>query len=176
MSLVARAAQFAKEAHASVGQLRKYTLEPYIVHPARVARMVKKYGGDPEMVAAAWLHDTVEDTPVTLGDIGREFGLEVRELVFYLTDISKPSDGNRIYRKGLDRAHIGSATGRAQTIKLADLIDNTKDIVAHDVEFAVTYLKEKRLILPVLLKGDKRLRKLAWEILDEAELKISQLR
>jgi (p)ppGpp synthase/HD superfamily hydrolase len=156
--LVERARMFATAAHAAVGQLRKYTFEPYIVHPAEVAGIVAEAGGTPEMIAAAWLHDTVEDTGVTSELIRAEFGDEVAMLVGWLTDVSRPDHGNRAARKAVDRAHTAAAPAEAQTIKLADLICNTKSIVAHDPKFAVTYLAEKRALLEVMTKGDPALR------------------
>jgi (p)ppGpp synthase/HD superfamily hydrolase len=160
---VERARMFATAAHAAVGQLRKYTFEPYIVHPAEVAAIVAEYGGTPEMIAAAWLHDTVEDTGVTSELIRKEFGDEVADLVGWLTDVSRPDHGNRAQRKAVDRAHTAAAPAAAQTIKLADLICNTRSIMAHDPKFAVTYLAEKRLLLEVMTKGDPRLRELAQQ-------------
>jgi (p)ppGpp synthase/HD superfamily hydrolase len=159
--IVERARMFATAAHAAVGQLRKYTFEPYIVHPAEVAGIVAEAGGTPEMIAAAWLHDTVEDTGVTSELIRAEFGDEVATLVGWLTDVSRPDHGNRAARKAVDRAHTAAAPAEAQTIKLADLICNTKSIVAHDPKFAVTYLAEKRELLEVMTKGDPRLRERA---------------
>jgi (p)ppGpp synthase/HD superfamily hydrolase len=152
---------FATAAHAAVGQLRKYTFEPYIVHPAEVAGIVAEAGGTPEMIAAAWLHDTVEDTGVTSELIRAEFGDEVATLVGWLTDVSRPDHGNRAARKAVDRAHTAAAPAEAQTIKLADLICNTKSIVAHDPKFAVTYLAEKRELLEVMTKGNPSLRERA---------------
>jgi (p)ppGpp synthase/HD superfamily hydrolase len=157
MEMVERARVFATAAHAAVGQVRKYTFEPYIVHPAEVAKIVKDAGGTEAMVAAAWLHDTVEDTGVTIETIRAEFGVEVAELVGWLTDVSRPEHGNRAHRKALDRAHSAAAPAEAQTVKLADLIANTRSIMAHDVAFAKTYLEEKRLLLEVMTKGDPAL-------------------
>lgn len=153
--IVEKARVFATAAHAAVGQLRKYTNEPYIVHPFEVAMTVKQVGGTPEMIAAAYLHDTVEDTGVTLEMIEREFGPEVKDMVFFLTDISKPEMGNRARRKAIDREHIARADARVQTIKLADIISNCSSIVKYDPEFAKVYLEEKRLLLEVLTKGNK---------------------
>ena len=65
---------FATAAHAAVGQMRKYTNDPYIVHPIRVATTVAKFGGTDEMIAAAYLHDVVEDTGVSIVDILDMFG------------------------------------------------------------------------------------------------------
>lgn len=154
MTMVERARVFATAAHAAVGQVRKYTFEPYIVHPAEVAKIVRDAGGTETMVAAAWLHDTVEDTGVTIETIRAEFGTEVAELVGWLTDVSRPEHGNRAHRKALDRAHSAAAPAEAQTVKLADLIANTRSIMEHDVAFAKTYLEEKRLLLEVMTKGD----------------------
>jgi (p)ppGpp synthase/HD superfamily hydrolase len=108
-------------------------------------------------LAAAWLHDVVEDTGVTNEVIRVEFGDEVAELVGWLTDVSRPEQGNRAVRKAIDRAHSAMAPADAQTIKLADLISNTRSIVAHDEKFAKTYLEEKRLLLEVMIKGDAAL-------------------
>lgn len=158
MTLVETAQVFAGAAHRAVKQLRKYTNEPYIVHPAEVARIVATVPeATEEMIAAAWLHDVVEDTGVTLDEIHLYFGADVAKLVFWLTDASKPEDGNRAARKAIDREHIAKAPAEAQTIKLADLISNTKSIVEHDPAFAVIYLEEKKMLLDVMTRGDARL-------------------
>lgn len=155
MDVVHKAQVFAIAAHAAVQQVRKYTNEPYIVHPAEVASIVAGVpGSTPDMVAAAWLHDVVEDTGVTLTDINLNFGAEISALVGWLTDVSQPHDGNRAVRKAIDREHTAQAPAEAQTIKLADLISNSKSIMEHDPAFAKTYLAEKRLLLEVLTKGD----------------------
>lgn len=113
------------------------------------------------MICAAWLHDTVEDTPATLDEVERVFGFEVAALVEMLTDVSKPSDGNRAVRKAIDREHTAKASPQAKTIKLADLIDNTRSITEHDPKFAAVYLAEKALLLEVLRDGDATLLEIA---------------
>jgi (p)ppGpp synthase/HD superfamily hydrolase len=156
MELVEKARVFATAAHAAAAQLRKYTNEPYIVHPAEVFAIVSTVdGATEEMMAAAWLHDVVEDTGVTIEVIREMFGEKVAELVGWLTDVSRPEQGNRATRKAIDRAHTAMASADAQTIKLADLISNCTSIVEHDADFAKTYLEEKRLLLEVLTKGDR---------------------
>jgi len=167
MELVEKARVFATAAHASAAQLRKYTNEPYIVHPREVARIVGTVPHSYEMLAAAWLHDVVEDTGVTLEVIREEFGDDVATLVGWLTDVSRPEQGNRATRKAIDRAHTAMAPADAQTIKLADLISNCTSIVEHDATFAKTYLEEKRLLLEVLTKGDRELWKHANEIVSK---------
>lgn len=150
-----RAKDFATRAHE--GQVRKYTGEPYIGHPAAVAALVRSVPHTPEMLAAAWLHDTVEDCGVALEEIHRLFGPEVAYMVECLTDVSKPEDGNRRHRKAIDMRHTAQASPQAKTIKLADLIDNTRSIVERDPSFAKVYLAEKRLLLGALVEGDPAL-------------------
>jgi (p)ppGpp synthase/HD superfamily hydrolase len=156
-TLVERARVFATAAHAAVGQKRKYTGEPYIVHPTEVAAIVAEAGGTDEMVAAAFLHDVVEDTGVTLEDLQNEFGPDVANLVSWLTDVSRPEDGNRRVRKAIDRAHSAEAPAEAQTVKVADLISNSTTILKFDPGFAKVYLEEKRQLLEVLTKADPAL-------------------
>jgi hypothetical protein len=155
--LVADARRFATEAHERIDQRRKYSNQPYQEHLKAVAEHVAGVTDDAEMIAAAWLHDTVEDTPATFGDLERAFGRSVRDLVADLTDVSKPSDGNRAVRKAIDRHHLAQASARAKTIKLADLIDNCTDICRHDAGFARVYLAEAAALLDVLGDGDARL-------------------
>lgn len=146
---------------------RKYTNEPYILHLAAVAETVRSVPHTEEMLCAAWLHDTVEDTPCTLDEIENLFGAKIASLVEALTDVSKPEDGNRKARKALDRAHTAKASPEAQTIKLADLIDNTSSIVQHDPDFAKVYMKEKELLLEVLKDGDPTLYAKAKSYIDK---------
>lgn len=167
MNIVERARVFATAAHAAVKQVRKYTFEPYIVHPTEVANIVATVPHTDVMVAAAYLHDTVEDTGVSIVDIQVEFGNEVASLVSWLTDVSKPEQGNRAVRKAIDREHTAMAPAAAQTVKLADLIANSRSILAHDPAFAKTYLAEKRMLLEVLTRGDATLMAEARRIVGE---------
>ncbi len=162
--LIAQAKAFATQAHARIDQRRKYSHQPYDVHLKAVAALVSEVAGDPHMIAAAWLHDTVEDTPATVEDIERAFGADVAQLVDELTDVSRPGDGNRAERKRLDRQHIARASVRAKTIKLADLIDNCRDICQHDSRFARVFLKEMEALLDVLHEGDERLYRRARKV------------
>ncbi len=109
------------------------------------------------MICAAYLHDVLEDTQVTVDQLLVAFGSEITNLVLWLTSVSTPEDGNRAYRKELDREYLALAPAEAQTVKLADLISNTKTIVQYDPDFAEVYLEEKRLLLDVLTKGDPAL-------------------
>lgn len=156
------ALRFATKAHGE--QMRKYTGEPYIVHPIAVAEIVRSVPHTPEMIAAALLHDVVEDTPVTLEEVKDKFGAKVAQLVAWLTDISTPFHGNRLARKELDRQHIALAPIEAKTIKLADLIHNSISIRAGDPDFWKVYRAEKLRILDVLQDGDPSLLAQAGEL------------
>ena len=84
--LEAKASEFARWAHDSINQTRNYTGEPYIVHPAQVVSVVRRVRHTPEMLAAAWLHDVVEDVDsVTSQQIHALFGPVVGEYVDWLT-------------------------------------------------------------------------------------------
>lgn len=168
MTLEERAKNFATERHGATNHIRKYTGEPYINHPAAVVELVRSVPHTEAMLAAAWLHDTVEDTGTTLSEIKDLFGIEVCAFVEMLTDVSKPEDGNRAERKALDREHTAKAMPPAKTIKLADLIDNSKSILERDPKFAKVYLREKALLLKILTEGDKTLWAKARAIIDEA--------
>jgi (p)ppGpp synthase/HD superfamily hydrolase len=156
-SLEEQARRYATTAHAEMGQRRKYTDEPYIVHPAAVVELVRSVTDDEVMLAAAWLHDTVEDTPTTLQDIESHFGEPVARLVAMLTDSAQPDARNRAARKLAHFRHTADAAPEAQTIKLADIIDNTRSIVRFDPHFARVYLVEKRIQIDLLKQGDARL-------------------
>lgn len=155
-----RALAFCMAAHAAVGQVRKYTGEPYAVHPIAVADLVRTYvpNASEEMLIAALLHDVV-----SLELIAAQFGLLVAAYVDELTDVSKPEDGNRAVRKAIDLAHTAQASPAAKTIKLADLLHNTSSIRTYDPEFAKVYLVEKRALLEVLTEGDPTLYRMAVE-------------
>lgn len=172
--VIDRAAQFAKSAHESIDQRRKYSGEPYIVHPAAVAGLVSSVTDDEATIAAAWLHDVVEDTPRTIADIECEFGPEIAQLVSDLTDVSRPSDGNRRKRAALDRQHTAGADPRAKTVKLADVIHNLSDIVESDPRYAPTYIAEKAQLLKVLSDGHPKLYRRAEQVIQDSRARLTE--
>lgn len=174
MSLEQRAKEFATRKHAEIGQVRKYTGEPYINHPAAVVEIVRSVAHTEAMLAAAWLHDTVEDTDATLQEVTKLFGIEVGAFVEMLTDVSKPEDGNRALRKAMDCEHTAKAMPPAKTIKLADLIDNSISIIGHDPQFAKVYLEEKAFLLQVLTEGDSALWDRARSMVDSVYRRIGK--
>lgn len=163
--LINDARLFATAAHGAINQRRKYTGEPYINHPKRVADLISDYlAGDilyEYAIAAAWLHDVVEDTKVPIETINAEFGLGVGRLVADLTNV-EASAGNRRERFHLNLKRLENSHPAAASIKLADIIDNTSSIVTHDPKFGAVYLTEKVQVLDVLSHGDQELWKKAY--------------
>jgi (p)ppGpp synthase/HD superfamily hydrolase len=170
MTIVDKARYFATAAHAAVGQKRKYDGADYIVHPTRVANLVKQYGGTEQMIAAAYLHDVVEDTNVDMDTVRGMFGSVVASLVKDLTDVSKPSDGNREARKTIDRLHTADASADAQFIKCADIMDNAWDIADNDPSFWKVYQREMSRLL------DEMVRVKGTDIYNEARASVESKR
>jgi (p)ppGpp synthase/HD superfamily hydrolase len=167
------ALEFATAAHTSIDQRRKYTDEPYIVHPVAVATIVESVGGTSIQIAAALLHDVIEDTPITVQELsdalvtrfGADIAGKVTTMVSGLTDVSTRTDGNRKVRKAIDRAHAAEQDNDTKTVKLADLLHNSKCILANDPDFAKTYIEEKQLLLDgPLIGGNQELYDQAMEV------------
>jgi len=158
--LVRKALKFAYYAHN--GQIRKFTGEDYWHHCRRVAKMVSERIGiyhieHDELVAAAYLHDTLEDTDTTYQQLIKEFGGRVAWLVFELTDHYTPErypDNNRRWRKSMEAVRLGQISESAKIIKLCDMSDNTASIVKNDAKFAITYLREKADVLESMGFGE----------------------
>jgi (p)ppGpp synthase/HD superfamily hydrolase len=141
--LIEAAREFAVEKHGN--QKRKYDGAPYIVHLEGVAGILIENGHtEPGLIAAALLHDTVEDTDATIQKITELFGENVAELVYWLTDAE---EGNRKSRVLQSAWRLSRAPWEAKLIKLADIIDNGSAIMEHDPGFGPIFLREKREVL-----------------------------
>ena len=169
ISRILEAVEFAVKAHNA--QRRKFVDEPYVAHSIRVAEVVAELTQDEDAVIAALLHDVVEDTKVTFTEIEERFGYHVRMMVDELTDCVQ-GVGNRKRRKELDRARLGNASPLAQTIKCVDILDNTDSIVDNDPGFAVKYLEEINLSLPLLYRADPKILQETRKVVKEAEQKL----
>ncbi|WP_266032486.1 HD domain-containing protein [Brucella intermedia] len=144
---------FAIGAHAAIDQRRKYTGDPYIVHPRAVVKILRDHGiNDPHVIGAAWLHDVVEDTQVTIEQIETTIGPRIGHMVSELTNVPLEF-GNRRARLWENLRRSGFASPDSQNIKLADLIDNTRSIVQYDPKFAPKYLEEKADTIDVLTRA-----------------------
>lgn len=135
-SLIVKAYEFACEAHKN--QKRK-SGEPYVIHPINVAKILMELGLDKATIAAALLHDVVEDTPVSFKKVKEEFGAEVEMLVKGVSKISSIKYSKEILElDSLKRLFIAMSKDiRVILIKLADRLHNIR---------TVEYLKpEKRI-------------------------------
>lgn len=158
MNLILKAASFAEYAHR--GQTRKYGGVPYIQHPMRVAGRASILAGTTEeLVAAAWLHDSLEDTKTTPVDLETEFGPKVLKLVIELTNVSTGLDLPRAERKRLDREHIARVSVEAKRIKMLDRIDNLNDMNGSEKDFAMLYAEESKLLAEAIGDADRDLKK-----------------
>ncbi len=127
VSLLLRAARFAAEKHRD--QRRKDSFKaPYINHPIQVAETLSTLGGvdDLNLLIAALLHDTVEDTATSPEEIESHFGADVRSLVMEVTDDKSLPKARR---KELQIEHAPHKSQRAKLLKLADKISNVGDIL-----------------------------------------------
>jgi guanosine-3',5'-bis(diphosphate) 3'-pyrophosphohydrolase len=145
--LVNIALVFATRAHAEAGQTRAYTGEPYIVHPIDVMMVLKRLGiRDETVLAAALLHDVVEDTPTTIEDVAAHCGLDVARLVDQVTNKPGETFTDRLVR-------LGAADWQAQAIKCADIASNCRELPRLDPVRATTYLPKKKREVNVLSRA-----------------------
>ena len=125
--LLLTAARFAAAKH-RVQRRKDAEASPYINHPIAVAATLADAGvADPAVLAAALLHDTIEDTDTTAAELEERFGPAVRGLVEEMTD-DKSLD--KAVRKELQVEHAAHASAGARMIKLADKICNVRDVAA----------------------------------------------
>lgn len=126
IELITAAAVFAAEAHA--GQVRKELNEPYIVHPLRVGKLAAQLEQTPEFIAAMYLHDVVEDTPMPIAAIERLFPEETVVIVKALTKWWQSNLADRVVAANKQAYYDNIvATPGAPLGKVLDRIDNLYD-------------------------------------------------
>ena len=163
--------QFADNAHGE--QMRKYSDERYIVHPIRVMETCSAYTDKMQILAAALLHDVLEDTPVTEMELlsfletlmDKNVADQTLKLVVELTDVYTKEAYphlNRKKRKEKETIRIEQTSADAQTIKYADILDNCKEITAADPNFAPRFLKECMTILKAAPNGNQELYEIVY--------------
>lgn len=126
LELLLQALSFA--AHKHRDQRRKgVNAVPYINHPIEVAELLLRVGKiqDPEVLAAAVLHDTLEDTETTVQELEQTFGQQV---CHYVEEVSDDKTLSKETRKSLQIEHAAHLSPGAKLIKLADKISNVRDI------------------------------------------------
>jgi GTP diphosphokinase / guanosine-3',5'-bis(diphosphate) 3'-diphosphatase len=164
-SLICRAFNFAYTLHE--GQYRA-SGEPYIAHPVAVSGLLRDLGGSPAMIAAGFLHDVIEDTDVTAGDIEERFGDEVRHLVEGVTKLSGLQFSSKTERQAENfrRMFLAMAQDiRVIVVKLADRLHNMRTLEHLSEEKQRRIAQETREIFAPLANrlGIGRLK---WELED----------
>lgn len=179
--LLAQVTQFARQAHGD--QQRKFAAEPYVNHLVRVMETSKQYSSSIELLLAALLHDVLEDTATSKDEIkefllpllGEEQANRTLKLVEELTDIYTKEaypQWNRRKRKAREAERLSKTSGDAQTIKYADIIDNSLDIHKAESDFSKIFLFECRALLKVMPAGNKLLYKKAVETVQQCIKKL----
>ena len=177
--LVERALAVALEAHA--GQLRKGAQLPYVVHPLHVGLIVAQWGADDEIIAAALLHDVVEDCPEwTLAELREDFGDLVADVVRELTE-----DKRLTWEERKEHAvrSIPSLSDHACLVKAADKLHNLCSLAAALAEESDadavwarfkggrerTLAKDRRLVAALAERVPKPAAEDLWAALDAIE-------
>ena len=141
---------FAKAKHDATGAIRKNSGLPYFVHPEMVAEVVAAYGGTDAQIEAALLHDTVEDTDVSVEELERLYGPEVAQIVAEVTNY-KP-DVEYYGKENYINHELMELSDEALLIKVADCVcnylDNPKPGQAERLVRNLSYLIENRAELP----------------------------
>ena len=129
--LLTAAVRFAAAAHDR--QVRKGSGEPYLTHPLGVMIVLCRagWGEDDDLLAAAALHDVLEDTPTTPGDLAARFPPRVCELVAALSERKRDETGAKIpweVRKAEHRARLAAADAPTRALALADKLHNLRSL------------------------------------------------
>jgi GTP diphosphokinase / guanosine-3',5'-bis(diphosphate) 3'-diphosphatase len=126
-ALVMKATEYAAEQHRGQGR-KDEANTPYINHPIALANLLTNYAGitDTNVIVAALLHDTVEDTSTTVEDIEELFGTKIRDIVMEVTDDKSLASPER---KRLQIEYAAKISHEAKLVKLADKICNLQDII-----------------------------------------------
>ena len=155
MELVLKAHAFAAKAHAGV--FRMFSGEPYVEHVERVAGSLAALGFDPDVIAAAYLHDVIEDCPVTAAELAAEFSPRIAALVVEVTNPEKLPGMSKAERLAGVVAHLAGSSYAGASIKLADMLDNSSNVSVVSPEFAKGYLPKMAAKLAVLGHGHPEL-------------------
>ena len=173
--------EFADKAHGN--QMRKYTPERYIVHPVRVMKTCKEYTNDITLLAAALLHDVLEDTAVTKEELqgfllklmSEEEAKRTVQLVEELTDVYIKANypyWNRKKRKIKETERLEKTSVAAQTIKYADIIDNAPEVTEKEPDFAKKFIPEYKALLKRITKGNSVLYERAKKVVNACMAKL----
>lgn len=157
----------AMAAHGAVGQIRRYTGEPYWKHPEMVAKLVSQrtHGNRPVLVAVAWLHDVLEDTQLTAAFIREVFGPVVAKHVIELTDVRVSDKKSQNALTNIARLTLVSED--AMLVKLCDIEANTSCITSeYNDHFLLAWLPTEMAIVYAIGRVSRTLQPYCNEIID----------
>lgn len=132
--IIEKAAEFAVRKHK--GQKRDGGIEDYIVHPMQVALILSLITKDPNVVAAAYLHDTIEDTDTTYEELAKGFGKDIADLVNEVTHEGAKDEFGFYFPR--------LKTKRGIMIKLADRLSNISGMESWPVSRQLHYLRKTK--------------------------------
>lgn len=151
-NITLRAQDFAHRAHDKLTSVSDSgIIRPKAVHLQEVADLVWASGGTDEEIAAAWLHDSIEDTKTSISDIEKNFGKNISSMVNGLTDYEHMANMNIFERKKMQAERVAQESESVRRIKLADQISNVRYVAIDppadmtDVD-RIDYIKGARLI------------------------------
>lgn len=149
--LVERAKAFAAKAHEGQTRFNK-DKTPLVVHLEEVVSLVRESGGSNEELAAAWLHDVIEDTPVLFMDVAKNFGDKIANIVFGLTDPSGFSGLHTLERKTAQAERVRFLSDSVKRVKIADQTSNVRSVttdppVKWDTQKCLDYIEGARKII-----------------------------
>lgn len=150
---------------AHVGQRRKDGVTPYIEHPRLVAQFAAGFGGSEEQIAAAWLHDVIEDCEEQF--IRMMYKVLPKEVTGIVEDLTnrytkeKYPEMNRNARKWLEACRLGQISPESAFVKECDILANATDNPGKH------FFREKDLILQEMPVGSTELRHKIEEIFNE---------
>jgi (p)ppGpp synthase/HD superfamily hydrolase len=135
------AEKYAKHYH--MGQFRKVDGKPFHTHPKHVVEILQRYGyKDPVTICIAYLHDTIEDTPLIMDELQEIFGYEISNGVFVLSkNKGKVFSGKKLNEEEY-KQRLSFARNKIQRVKIADMIDNTKDLIDLPKEYVERKVKD----------------------------------
>jgi guanosine-3',5'-bis(diphosphate) 3'-pyrophosphohydrolase len=174
---------FSDRAHGK--QMRKYAPDRYIVHPVRVMEICRQFTSSAPVLAAALLHDVLEDTDTDKDQLyeflttimDEKDARHTLQLVVELTDVYTKANYphlNRRKRKTKESERLANTSAESQSVKYADIIDNSNEIVEQDPDFANVFLRECSVLLKNMNKGDRQLHQQAIEVVDSGLKKLRE--
>lgn len=181
---IKHAREFAKAKHA--GQKRDFSGDDYVIHPMRVAASLYEAGAPTNLVIAALCHDVLEDTDATMVELVEEIGTVAANLVWWVSEPWKIGESSfdasqgarqptKQFRKTEFTTKLRAAPAQAQTLKMADIVDNTIDMAewGHmNTARAERFLNTKRTTAALLTDANEEFTQKAKKALDELDSKL----